>query len=193
MEKKFLRMNTLSNSSNSTSSSNSRSNSTDGTESTHTQTGLVSPKPMRNSITVGNLANIHRWPAKSFANKSHKPFRKCQSFVHLSKISSDRVHSSLINHRHGSTANNDHLLHKSSSSPSAIYTAIKQEHRYFVYRIFSRCKVVLCFVDLCCFSFHCFLPLTTCAEKRAREKERKKWRTIKRSKPFGCVHGYAKI
>lgn len=140
-------MNMLSNSS-STTSSNSRSNSTDGTdgtESTHTQSGLVSP-PMRNSITVGNLANIHRWPAKSFANKSHarhthKPFRKCQSFIHLSKLSSDRVHSSLINRE--STANNDHLLDKSSSSPSAIYTAIKQEHRYFVYRIFTRCKVVM--------------------------------------------------
>lgn len=165
-------MNTMSNSG--TSSSNSRSNSIDGTTesgSTHTQTGLISPRPMRNSITIGNFANIHRcWPTatKSFTNKSishakytttHKPFRKCQSFVHLSKLSSERVHSSLINHETTTTTNNDHLLlNKSSSSASAaaIYTAIKQEHRYFVYRIFSRCKVVCllhthkrkCFVDL---------------------------------------------
>lgn len=141
-------MNTLSDSNSTTSSSNVRSNSTDGTESTHTQTGLISP-PMRNSITIGNFANIHRcWPTKSYANKSvshakhtHKPFRKCQSYVHLSNVTSDRVHSSLINHE--STTNNDHLLlDKSLSSPSTIYTAIKQEHRYFVYRIFSRCKVV---------------------------------------------------
>lgn len=119
----------------------------DGTESTHTQPNVIS-STMRNSITVGNFTNIHRcWPTKSFAARSashtkytHKPFRKCQSFVHLSKTSSDRVHSSLINH--ASTTNNDHLLHKSSSTASAIYTTIKQEHRYFVYRIFSRCKVV---------------------------------------------------
>lgn len=136
--------------SSSTSSSNIRSNNlTDGTESTYTESDLISPS-LRNSITIGNFANIHRcWPTKSFAAKSvshtkytHKPFRKCQSFVQLSKMSSDRVHSSLINHE--STTNNDHLLHKSSSSASAIYTTIKQEHRYLVYRIFSRCKVV-CF------------------------------------------------
>lgn len=133
----------------STGSSNIPSNSIDGTESTHTETCLISQPPMRNSITIGNFTNIHRcWPTKSFTNKSvshakhtHKPFRKCQSYVHLSKTTSGSVHSSLINHE--STTNNDHLLlNKSSSSPGAIYTAIKQEHRYFVYRIFSRCKVV---------------------------------------------------
>lgn len=167
---------------NSNSSSNIRSNYlTDGTESTHTQSDLVSPS-MRNSITIGNFTNIHRcWPTKSFATKSvshakytHKPFRKCQSFVHLSKMSSGGVHSSLINHE--SATNNDHLLHKSASSASAIYTTIKQEHRYFVYRIFSRCKVV-CFIKknvslICCFSFHCFLSLIhVCAEDWTREKE----------------------
>lgn len=131
-----------------TSSSNIRSyNFTDGTESTHTQSDLISPA-MRSSITIGNFTNIHRcWPTKSVshAKYTHKPFRKCQSFVHLSKTSSDRVQSSLINHE--STTNNDHLIHKSSSSASAIYTTIKQEHRYLVYRIFSRCKVV-CFEEI---------------------------------------------
>lgn len=151
-KKQFYYMNTMCNS-NSTNSLNSTSNSTNGTDSTHTQSDPVSPPPIQCSVTVENLANIRRWPAKTLTNKSvshtqhtHKPFRKCQSFIHLSKISSERVHSALI--KHESIAKNDQLLDKSSSSssslsPSAIYTTIKQEHRYFVYRIFSRCKVVM--------------------------------------------------
>lgn len=166
LEKIIFRTNNMSNT-NSMASSSSKKNSIDGTGSAHTQSDLVSP-PIQNNSTfniVEHFANNRRWSAVkslthnkqtvSHAKHTHKPFRKCQSFVHLSKISSDRVHNSLINH-HETMSNTVHLLNKSSSSPCAIYTAIKQEHRYFAYRIFSRCKVVflwlllllLCFVDL---------------------------------------------
>lgn len=204
MEKTILYMHTMSNSSTSNSSSNI--NSTDDTESTHIECDAISP-PIRNSFTVENLMNFRRWPVKSFATKpsvSHaklhtpKPFRKCKSFIHLTKNSSDRVHSALIDHR--SMANSDHLFNKSSSTPS-IYTAIKPEHRFLVHRIFNRCKVVMfrcCYVRLLFSIAFCYWPLLVCSEKTEPEmknrmngnivSDRKKWQT--KSIHLICIYSF---
>lgn len=131
------------------------SSSSDDTESTQTQSGFVSPPPppIRNSITFDNLteqtfvaattvaavaATINTNPnlPQAYPLNMHQPFRKCRSYVHLTKVP-DRIQSSLIDPGHCDR------LQKSASTPTAIYMAIKQEHRFLVHRIFNRCKVIL--------------------------------------------------
>lgn len=129
-------------------SSVSSSISSDETESTNTQLGnLATPSPpIQNSTTFNNLAkpltttaaNLPQSHQTNANPNTHTPFRKCRSFIHLTKPS-DRVQSSLID------SGNCDRLRKSASTPNAIYMAIKQEHRFLVHRIFNRCKVILIF------------------------------------------------
>lgn len=135
------------------SSNNGSSNSSDDTDSTQTQCSIVLP-PIRNSNTFDNLVNKNRInnftsatatvPTVATAAQdprqlhTQSPFRKCQSFIHLSKTS-DRLQSSLID-----CSGNCDRLRKATSTPTAIYMAyIKQEPHLFVHRIFNRCKVNL--------------------------------------------------
>lgn len=142
---------------------NANSNSSDDTDSTQTQCSSVVLPPIRNSNTFDSLVERNRINHLSTAavgsgaatqdhhyhhhhhhhqlNKQ-STFRKCQSFIHLSKTS-DRVHSSLTD-----TSGNCDRLRKASSTPTAIYMAIKQEQDLLVHRIFRRCKVNL----ICCFA-----------------------------------------
>lgn len=143
------------------------SNSSDDTDSTQTQCSVVLP-PIRNSNTFDSLVEKNRLN-HSAANdtadvaaaataaaiaaavatgqdhqlNSETTFRKCQSFIHLSKAS-DKFQSSLID-----SSGNCDRLRKATSTPTAIYMAIKQEHHLYVHRIFNRCKVNL----ICCFAF----------------------------------------
>lgn len=124
---------------------NVSSSSSDDTESTqNTQCAPVSPLPhiQINSTTFINLANplaSTAHPSHEHQSNTHTPFRKCRSFIHLSKAS-DRVQSSLAD------SGNCDRLRKSASTPNAIFMAIKQEHHLLVHRIFNRCKVILIFV-----------------------------------------------
>lgn len=123
------------------------SSSTEDTESTHTQSGFVSP-PIRASFTIDNLANNHQSnhltanPLNAHQRNPHTAFRKCRSFIHLSKCT-DRAQTSLID------SGNSDRVKKSASTPTAIYMAIKQEHHFLVYRIFNRCKVNVILILFC--------------------------------------------
>lgn len=131
------------------------SSSSEDTESTHTQCGLVSP-PIRNSNSFNHLINVNHSTPSSASNQAHRlnahlSFRKCRSFIHLTK-STEKLQTSLIDSEsHG----NCDRLRKTASNPTAIYMAIKQEHHLLVHRIFKRCKVNfnLC-VMLCLWLFN---------------------------------------
>ncbi|XP_055325342.1 hippocampus abundant transcript 1 protein isoform X2 [Sitodiplosis mosellana] len=136
--------------------------SSEDTDSTQTRSGLVSPSPQppsfRNSSTFDDLAtnsltkhsiasnastqiNININQINNNDNHHHQlnaplsSFRKCQSFIHLTKAT-DKLQTSLIDCTEQSVR-----LRKTASTPSAIYMAIKQEHHLLlVRRIFNRCK-----------------------------------------------------
>lgn len=117
-------------------SCNISSCSSEDTESTHTQSGFVSsPPPIRNSNTFDNSINVTNQMPDLLNTQSS--FRKCQSFIHLSKTS-EKTQSSLIDIEHCGNCNR---LRKTASTPNAIYMAIKQDHQLLVHRIFNRCKV----------------------------------------------------
>lgn len=133
-------------------------NSSDDTDSTQTQCSVVLP-PIQNSNTFDSLVEKNRInqlaandtvdvaaasaiatvaaAAQDHQLNSETTFRKCQSFIHLSKAS-DKFQSSLID-----SSGNCDRLRKATSTPTAIYMAIKQDHHLYVHRIFNRCKVNL--------------------------------------------------
>lgn len=129
-------------------SSTISSSSSEDTASTHTQ--CVSP-PIRNSNSFNNLTNVNHLAASNASNQVHllntqSSFRKCQSFIHLTKAT-EKLQTSLIDTEHCGDCDR---LRKTTSNSTAIYMAIKQEHHLLVHRIFNRCKVIfnLC-VMLC--------------------------------------------
>lgn len=119
----------------------STSSSSEDTESTHTQSGLVSP-PVRNSNSFNHLINENHSTLSNASNQAHRlnaqsSFRKCRSFIHLTKAT-EKLQTSLIDTE---AYDNCDRLRKTVSNPTAIYMAIKQEHHLLVHRIFKRCKV----------------------------------------------------
>lgn len=166
--------------------------SSEDTDSTQTQSGLVSPTPPQPlsspslSTDVDNLAtnchtnhsivsnattqihinlnrnNIHNNKHHHQAlNQPISSFRKCKSYVHLTKAT-EKLQTSLID-----CTEHSERLRKTASTPNAIYMAIKQEHHFLLmHRIFNRCKVILILFDsfwslcLCVYRVWPYIPHT---------------------------------
>lgn len=178
--------------------------SSEETDSTQTQSGLVTPTPPPQpspslSTDADNLAtngqtnhsiisnattqthihsnrnNIHNNNHHQQLNRPISSFRKCQSYVHLTKAT-EKLQTSLID-----CTEHSERLRKTASTPNAIYMAIKQEHHFLLmHRIFKRCKVILILFDsILCFVCAC----TVCMATQPKQKKKNTTQVV-----LNCTH-----